>query len=214
MRLYNIEQYSPKWYELRRGIPTASSFDKIVTPTGKLSASSREYCNKLLVEYFFGRDEDSASPRTYWMERGHELEAEARRLYAFGRAVEVQEVGFITNDAGTIGASPDFLVGDAGLGEIKCPAPWTHVDNMLNNQIDKSYYPQIQGQLYVAEREWSDWMSYHPAMPEVLVRTYRDDAFIKTLAEALDQFVDQLQERKHKLIALGVQSIFETEARS
>jgi hypothetical protein len=122
------------------------------------------------------------------MERGSRMEAEAVAYYDFQQGVVTERVGFITTDDGRYGASPDRLVGEEGLLEIKVPAPHTHIGYLLGKGADKTYKPQIQGQLLVTGRAWVDVMSYNPEMPPALVRVQRDDGFIRDLAKHLDDF--------------------------
>ena len=127
------------------------------------------------------------------------LEPEARTLYAFLNDVEPQEVGFITNDAGTVGASPDSLVGNDGCMEIKSKMPAIHLPVLLSNEVPKEHIPQIQTQIWVAEREWCDFVSYCPKLPLVQIRIYRDAEKIKEIAEAVDVFNSELNELEHKI---------------
>jgi YqaJ-like viral recombinase domain len=137
------------------------------------------------------------------MGRGMALEAEAVAFYEFERDLETVKVGFITNDTGTVGASPDRLVGPAGLLEIKVPNPSTHVAYLLNRKIEQAYYPQVQGQLWIAEREWSDLLSYHPTMPPALIRVPRDEEFIALLSGAVLSFSMELESRAAEMREKG-----------
>lgn len=200
MIVHDVVQGTEAWLMLRLGIPTASRFDTILTAkTRKYSASARTYINELVAEWIMG--EPIYRPTNFAMERGTDLEPHAANWYAFEHDVEVVEVGFVTNDDGTVGASPDRLVGTAGLLEIKCPLEAGHVANLLGDEIAKP--TQVQGQLWVAEREWCDTVSYHPAMPQAVVRIYRDEDYIADLATAMDQFLEELQAAKEQVEALG-----------
>jgi YqaJ-like viral recombinase domain len=196
MIIHNHEQGSGDWYRARMGIPTASNFNKIVTPTGKLSLSANEYIYSMIAELVLNEPQESLQG-IYYMDRGRELEDDARRLYCFeNEELKVEQVGFITTDDGEIGCSPDSLVGDDGLLEIKCPAPTTHVSYWFE-KFDDIYKPQVQGQLMVTGRNWCDWFSYHPKMPSVPVRIFRDEKYIALLQDALGGFV----KRKKELLA-------------
>ena len=138
-----------------------------------------------------------------WMDRGAASEDEAVSFYQLQRDCETEKVGFITNDAGTIGASPDRLVGAEGLLEIKIPAEHTHVSYLLKKSVDQAYYPQIQGQLWIAERKWVDILSWHPEMPPALIRVVRDEEFIKLLSEAVGKFSLLLEEYSADLVKRG-----------
>jgi hypothetical protein len=185
--IHDVAQGSPEWLQCRLGIPTSSCFDQIVTPTGKLSKSSRKYALKLVAEIITGRSTDGIGSLE-WVARGKELEPYAAEAYEMTTGTDTQAVGFITTDDGQIGCSPDRLTLD-GVGgvELKCPAPHTHIGYVVDG-FGSDYIPQVQGQLYVAELEWVDRFSFHPEAPAYRERTYRDEAFIKTLAQALDEF--------------------------
>lgn len=190
MKIHPCAQGSTAWLKLRLGIPTASNFDRIITPGGKPSSSQDGYLRELLAEIIIGQPLEQASMP--WMERGNMLEAQAVKYYEFENDVETIPVGFITTDDGRYGASPDRLIGDRGLLEVKCPAPQTHVGYLLFNDASGKYKPQLQGQLLVAEREFNDIVSYHPDMPNALVRVTRDEPFIKALGLELAAFCERL----------------------
>lgn len=200
MIVHDVLQGSPEWIALRLGIPTASRFDGILTPkTRKYSATSRKYINELVAEWLL--DGPIESFTTFAMERGTELEPEARGWYAFDHDADVSTVGFVTNDDGTVGASPDGLVGDNGLIEIKCPGPVRHVENLFGRDI--ADYGQVQGNLWVCEREWADVISYHPNMLPCVTRIPRDDMYIADLEVVMGQFLEELEEAKEYVRALG-----------
>lgn len=188
MKIFECSQRDDIWYQLRMGVATASNFAKILTPGGELSKSSRDYANLLIAERLLNQPLKVLEEPTYWMERGNILEQEAADLYEMTYSVETKKVGFVLMDNGLVGASPDRFVGDKGLLEIKCPAPWTHIGYLMAEEIDPKHKPQVQGQIYVAEKEWSDWWSYFPALPPACIRTYRDEKYLSKLGPALDEF--------------------------
>lgn len=188
-KYHEVAQNSEAWETLRRGRPTASSFDKIITPTGKPSAQWREYAHRCIAEKILNRPIDFHIAGSKWMERGHELEGEAVNYYEAQTGSDTKVMGFVTTDDGTVGCSPDRLVGDEGLLEIKCPAPQTQIGYLLTGGVEEKYTPQLQGQLYVTARQWVDILSYDPDFPDhVIMRVTRNEEFIKTLAEAIDKF--------------------------
>lgn len=184
---HHVTQNSPEWEKLRLGIPTASSFDKIVTPTGKLSAQARGFAFRLVAEQIL-QTALATGPQTLSMQRGHELEDEAAQLYGIIRDCQPKKCGFITTEDGQIGASPDRLIGADGLLEIKCVEPQTQIGYLIDG-LDKAYIPQIQGQLYVTGRKWCDWLAYNQFLPPVIIRVKRDEEYIATLSQALADFV-------------------------
>jgi hypothetical protein len=200
--LHDVLQYSAEYDRLKCGMPTSSQFHKIVTPGGakhkpKASVQWKSYAYQLLAERLLGRRIDSyMSPN---MERGLLLEAEAVRWYEWEYGVETRPIGFITTDDGRIGCSPDRLVGDDGLAEIKCPIATTQVQYLIEGKIDQSYFPQIQGQLYVSGRRWVDLISYYyepnakTELPKIRIRVERDEEFIAFLALELGLFLDYIE---------------------
>lgn len=201
MIIHNVEQGSVPWYTLRLGIPTASCFEKIVTPGGKLSAQSKDYACLLVAEKLLNRSLVSLDGLE-WIERGRELEPEAIKAYEFEIDQDTQPVGFITTDDLMIGASPDRLVGDKGLLELKCPAPQTQVSYMHFGFGDK-YKPQVQGQLLVSGREWVERVAYHPEFPLYRQRDERDDAYIALLEKSLREFNEMRLDMLEKIGKLG-----------
>lgn len=200
MSIYHkIEQRSPEWFALRIGKPTASEFDRIITPkTGQLSTQSTDYAKCILAELMLGKPLET--PETEWMTRGQSLEDNAIEAYEFETGRETSLGGFITDDAETIGCSPDRLVGDDGLLEMKCPAPNTHVGYLLDRMsLEMGKRTQVQGQLLVSGRAWCDLVAYHPEMPLVVVRVKRDEPFIEKMETALRTFVQQLAMMREKL---------------
>lgn len=199
----DLEQGSPEWLAARIGVPTASRFDEIITPkTLKLSGSADKYRLELLAEWLLGVSLTS-NQDTDFTNRGQALEEEARDWYELQRDVEVSRGGFLLRDSRDAGCSPDGLIGANGGLEIKCPSAPVHVGYLLDSVAEK-YRCQVQGSLWVSEREWWDVLSYHPSLPKALMRTYRDEEFIGKLAQLHGQFWEYLQEGKAKLEKLGI----------
>lgn len=194
MIIHDVEQGSEDWHLLRATIPTASNFSRIITPQGKESKSITPFAYEIAVNRLLGKQACDDFEGNQWTERGNELEPKASELYSLITDNPVKVVGFITNDEKTAGASPDRLVGTNGLLEIKCPKPSNHLANFLCQKVDMKYYPQVQGQLWIAEREWCDWISYHEEMQPVIIRVNRDDEFIKTLSELIEKTENLINE--------------------
>jgi len=181
-----VAQYSEDYDRLKLGIPTSSNFHKIITPQGKSSKQWREYACVLIAERLLQRKiEFYNSPA---MERGLIVEAEAADWYEFDQDVSVQKVGFITDDNHTVGCSPDRLVGDQGLLEIKAPLPHTQVEYWISGEVSERFRPQLQGQLYVSRRSWVDILCWHDVLPKVVMRVEPDEQFINTLDRELQIF--------------------------
>lgn len=200
----DIEQGTEEWLSMRCGIPTASEFSKIITGTGKPSSQSGDYMNLLLGEWLTGRSASKWSGNKH-SERGHELEPEARVWYEMMTDFSVKQVGFLARDDGLCGCSPDGLVGDDGALEIKNRETWIYVPILEKGLtgIPTADIPQCQGVLYIAERDWIDYVPYCPGMPGIIVRAYRDDAFIKRLQQELGSFIHKMLERRELLKAKG-----------
>lgn len=199
MKVYTADQMpqgSHEWVQARLGIPTASQADRLMTPKSKKpSASQAKYRAELLAEYLQGQPLDAGS--SGFMERGKEDEDEARKWYEFERDTEVEQVGFVTRDDGLFGGSPDGLVGDDGIVEIKVPAIHTHVFYMLGE--DPDYMGQCQSYIYLMDRQWVDVVSYHHHLPSVVNRVERDEEYIEPFVEILDRFLLTLEEDKKRL---------------
>ena len=182
---HNIEQGSDEWHALRRGMITASAISRLLTGTGKPANNdtSRAQLLQLLAERII----DEAEPSFYGddMARGHLLEPLARDIYAQHRA-PVVECGFVTADFdGTvIGYSPDGLVGDDGLIEIKSPRRKNHLRSLLSDEVPSEYVPQVQTGLAVTGRAWCDYISYAPGLPQFIHRCTRDELVIAQLIAA------------------------------
>lgn len=184
--LHKCEQYSDEYDRLRIGIPTSSKFDKIITPQGKPSKQWQKYAYHLIAERMLDRKVDSyTSP---YMERGLALEGDAAEFYELQTGTEIELIGFITNDENTIGCSPDRLIGEDGLLEIKVPAPQTQIEYLLTGEIDREYWPQLQGQLFVSGRKYVDILSYHPELPPCIITVERDVEYIACLEKLLGEF--------------------------
>ena len=191
MKTLTCEQRSDEWYEARLGVPTSSNFSKIITMTGKPSTQSKNYMYKLAGEKVSKVIEDSYQNAA--MARGIELEDEARQMYQIVSGNAVEEVGFCITEGDMIcGASPDGLMGDDGLIEIKCPAVHTHVGYLMDNKLPSKYFQQVQGQLLVTGRKYCDFVSYFPGIKPLIIKVERDEDFLKLLKVELTMFCGKL----------------------
>lgn len=189
MQILNVEQGSPEWFEARCGIPTASCFKDIITSQGKKASAFDRYANTLVAERLMGRPPESFESE--WMRRGTELEPQARAFYEFERDFEIEQIGFCLLDDGSAGASPDGIAESFGL-EIKCPAPHTHVSYLARGKLPAEYVPQVQGCMWICERDRWDFLSYHPDMPPLLITVERDDQFIEQIALLVAQLSEKV----------------------
>lgn len=188
-----IEQGTPEWHELRKGKVTASRVADILakTKTGA-STSRRNYLIELALQHATGRIEPSYTNDA--MAWGHANESEARVAYEVATGNFVDQVAFIDHPfIPHFGCSPDGLVGDKGLVEIKCPAnSAVHWEYVKSGKPPQKYIIQMQSQLCVTGRDWCDFVSFDPRMPErsqlLVVRIDRDPAFIQEIEKEVEAF--------------------------
>ena len=159
------EQRTEEWFTQRLGRVTASALYQVMTKGG--GATRRNYMMKLLCERLTGTQEDFYQNAA--MQRGTELEPVARSAYEIDKGVMTAETGFVLHPTiEGFGASPDGLVGDDGLIEIKCPNTATHVDFLQTGKIDNKYVWQMQAQMACTGRKWCDFVSFDDRLPESL----------------------------------------------
>jgi hypothetical protein len=190
IEIIDCEQGSPEWLKVRAGLPTASEFASIMA-TGRGGGDSkmrRSYLLRLASEIITGEPGQTFS--NVHMERGKAMEQEARDLYAFTCDEDPQRVGFLKN--GRKGCSPDALIGVAGMLEIKTKLPHLAIDCLLQGEVPSEHKAQCQGALWVAEREWIDFVIYWPRLPLFVRRIYRDDAYIGQLSDVVDRLTEEL----------------------
>jgi hypothetical protein len=183
-------QGSSEWKKLRLGIPTASSFDEILTSKGEPSKQARDYMYRLAGERVSGQGEEGYTNAA--MQRGIDLEPEAIQAYELIKEVKVERVGFCYEE-NKWGCSPDGLVGDDGMIQIKCPSMAVHVSYLIDNKLPTKYFQQVQGEMFVTGRKWSDFISYFGGLKILIVRVYRDEIFISKLKENLETFCENLE---------------------
>lgn len=201
-----IIQGTPEWFAARCGKVTASKVADVIARTSKGPAASRaNYMAQLVAERLTGNVAESfSSPAMQW---GTDTELHARIAYEFYGNADVTEVGFVAHPKITdAGASPDGLVGDAGLVEIKCPNTATHLDTLLGQPVPKKYITQMQWQMACTGRQWCDFVSFDPRLPESMrlfvKRIERDDAVISDLETEIMDFLAELEDKVSKLQSL------------
>lgn len=197
IEVIECEQGTPEWFAARAGIPTASEFATVMAK-GKGKAESvtrRKYMLKLLGEKITGQIEEGFT--NHHMERGKIMEEQARKAYALMEDANPKQIGFIRN--GDTGASPDSLLGDDGMLEIKTKLPHLQLDVLLTDKLPTEHKAQVQGQLWVAEREWCDFCSFWPGLPLFVTRVYRDEEYIKTITDAVEKFLADMNELHEQL---------------
>lgn len=202
MIIHDCLQRTPQWQRLRMGMPTASSFDKILTSSGRASEQAQSYMCRLLAERIIGRPLDDIFP-TKWMEHGSRFEGEALNKFEESCQQHVETVGFVTTDDGKWGCSPDGVIKPENAAvEIKCPSPWKQMQYLLYGR-GKEYRTQVQGQMLVGEYDQVYFFSYFPGMPPVSILTPRDDKFINVLRSALLAFSEALDRETERVRKMG-----------
>jgi putative phage-type endonuclease len=162
---------------------------------------------QLIVERMTGKPTESYSNTA--MQWGTSTEPLARAAYEMTTDLMVDEVGFVEHESLSMcGASPDGLVGDKGLIEIKCPNTATHIETLINGTIDNRYMLQMQWQMACTDREWCDFVSFDPRMPEALqlkiIRVNMNEMLIAELENQVEQFLNEVQEKVEFLNKLKV----------
>lgn len=201
LKIVECEQGTPEWYAARVGIPTASEFKTLlgIKKDAREKVTRRTYMLKLAGEILTGEVQESYS--NDHMQRGKDMEAEARRLYAFMADADPRQVGFIVN--GPKGCSPDSLIGDKGVLEVKTKLPHLTIDCLLKDEFPPEHKAQCQGALWVAEREWIDIAVYWPKLPLFVKRAFRDESYIASLKSAVDDFNYELAETVERIRNYG-----------
>jgi len=192
-----IEQGTPEWHQLRLGKVTASRVADILakTKTGP-SASRQNYLIELALQRTTGIIQESYSNSA--MEWGTQTEPQARVAYEVNTNNFVDQVPFIDHPSiKWFGCSPDGLVSDRGLVEIKCPNSSTHWEYFKANKPPQKYVIQMQAQIAVTNRDWCDFVSFDPRMPDrsqlLVVRVNRDKAFIAEMETEIKKFLDEVE---------------------
>jgi len=186
MQILNVEQGSDEWLQARMGVATCSEFSNIITPArGDESKSMPKYAKKLALELVYEKLKEE-SFKSAAMLAGNELEAVARQLYQEKTFNLVERAGFIKTDCGNFGFSPDGLVDDEGIIEIKCLEAEAHSEIILNNKMPDDYKCQVQGGLWISGRKWCDFIAYNHYFKNqdkklLVFRIERDEDFIRKL---------------------------------
>ena len=200
----DIEQGSDAWKQARLGHVTASNMADVMSKgKGNAEAVGRyKYKVKLVAERLTMTTGESFTNAA--MEWGVEQEQFACIEYEAAKNVFVERTGFWLHPTMPwLGVSPDRLVGDDGLIEVKCPNTTTHLGYLFDNRIPPEYYKQIQCQLWVTGRQWCDFVSYDPRLPKrnqlLIIRTGRDESLIKEMEAETLQFLSEVNQLIIKL---------------
>jgi putative phage-type endonuclease len=188
-----------EWLKQRLGLVTGSAISNVLMDSSK--AGHRNYMAQLVCERLTGEPTETyISPA---MQHGIDTEDEARAAYMARNAVIVEEVGFIRHPKLEAGCSPDGIVGQDGLIEIKCVQPATALDLLESKKVPGDHYNQIQWQLAVTGRDWCDYVVYQPKLPERLrlnvMRVVRNQSDILNMTVKVEQFLEELNRKVKKL---------------
>lgn len=195
MKIIDCLQGSPEWLKARLGIPTASEMHRLVTPKGKVKEGDgpQTYLCEKLAEKWSGEPLDDFS--SFAMEQGEIIEKKAKPAYRLIFSEPLDDVGFITNDAGTVGCSPDGVVPNASRGaEVKCPELQTHFAYLLDGVVPEKHIVQVQTCLFVTGvKDWR-FMSYSRTAPAFDVLAERDPKIQDAIEEAVETFTKKFRD--------------------
>lgn len=197
MKIYdNLVQGTDEWFKVRLGKFTASKAQSIgagVKKDGSIGAGLETLCFEKVAEIMSGTSE-SEKYSNGDMERGNEQEDLARSAYEMENGVQVKTVGFIELDD-RVGCSPDGLVGDDGLVEIKCHNNANFVKLMYSKQIDTKYVWQMQMQMFITERSWVDYVAFNENFPRlIIIRVDRDEDAISKIVQGIELGKQRIEE--------------------
>ena len=203
--LVNLEQGSDEWKQARLGHVTASCVADVMAKGkgGQEAITRKKYKMRLVAERVTGQGQDSFTSSA--MEWGVMQEPFARQQYEVSHETFVEKTGFWKHPIyDWVGVSPDGLVGDDGLIEIKCPNSTTHLDYLIANQVPTEYYKQMQCQMWVTNRKWCDFVSYDPRIRSdknklFVKRCVRDDVFIAEMEAEVLKFLNEVEELLNNL---------------
>ena len=206
-----VEQRSPEWFASRLGKVTASRVADVIAKTKSgYSASRDNYMAQLICERLTGQQGESFTNAA--MTWGTETEPLARSAFEAYADVMVEEVGFVPHPSIEMsGASPDGLVGLFGMLEIKCPNTATHIDTLLTQTVPGKYITQMQWQMRCCERQWCEFVSFDPRLPQDLQlfvkRVEFDPEYVAMLEKEVIQFLAELDDKVNKLTNLKVKNV-------
>lgn len=202
-----IDQGSPQWFAARLGKATGSRIADIIAKTKTGYATSREnYMAQLVCERMTQKVAESYSNSA--MAWGTETEPLARAAYEVKTGLTVDQVGFVDHPTiAMTGASPDGLVGESGMIEIKCPNTATHIETLLSEKVPTKYLTQMTWQMCCTGRHWTDFVSYDPRLPENLQlfikRVEYDPKYAAELEQEVIRFLDEVDGKIKQLEKLN-----------
>ncbi len=207
MRIIDCKQQSEQW-DRWRNRPTASEFGKFVTPAkGDYSALATAYAAKIVAKRLGVYTEP---PPTFWMEWGIEHEPNAKHAYTLATGRKIQDVGFVLPDnTDAYGCSPDGLIGDDGQIQVKCPAPETLIAYHAGGVLPLVHKPQVQGELFITGREWSEFYAWHPELTPFCLQIEPDYEYHAKIADCLLKLLQEIKrieshvsKMRHELVSV------------
>ena len=198
MKIYNFEQRTDEWFAIRRGKMSASNAETIIA-NGK---GLETYIYNLMAEYYSSAEKENYINAD--MQRGIDLEPEAKIEFQFYTGLDIKEVGCVELNEYIL-ASPDGLIGDDGLIEIKCPNDSIYFKLLLSNNIKPEYIAQMQMQMYVTDRQYCYFVSYNPNFEKSLYikKINRDEEMIEKLKKGLERGTQLIKEIKKNFRKVG-----------
>jgi len=194
-----MEQRTEEWFSARLGCVTASRTADVMAKTKTGSSASRaNYMAQLITERLTGQASEGFSSAA--MQWGTETEPQARMAYELMTGETVEETGFVRHPSiEGFGASPDGLVGDRGLIEIKCPNTATHIDTLMSEKVPSKYLIQMHVQMICTDRDWCDFVSFDPRllgdMAFWVKRVERDEFLCAEIESEVTKFLDELSDK-------------------
>ena len=193
-----FEQGSDQWHKARVGNPGASSFDKIITSTGKPSTQRKKYLYQMAGEIITGQP--AVSFQTDFMTRGIEMESEARQLFEMLKYPVEQCAMVYPDHTKDYHCSPDGILPDQKSGlEIKCPSLPVAVEYLDKADLPTAYKIQVQGSLMVTGYEHWYFMSYYPGLKPLIIQVERDEKLISIIREEVEEFIKNLKDLVDRL---------------
>ena len=197
MKIIDTIQGSQEWLNIRGMYPTASNFDKILTPTGHPSKQAEKYMYQLVGNRISGYIPETFKSQA--MQDGTEKEPKARILFEVMTDLSVHEVGFCLHDSGMFGGSPDGLINDDCGIEIKSPLAHTHIEYLLANKVPTCYISQVQGYMLICDLSHYYFMSYYHGIKPLIINVPRDDKYCAALKVELESFCQELDKLEKRI---------------
>lgn len=188
-KFINVVQGTDEWLELRKGKFTASTIKDLFM--GTTTAGYEKAIYKVVFEKLSGERVECEFKSPY-MQRGNDLEQEARDKYSFMTFNRVDNGGFFELNE-WVGASPDGLIDDNGILEIKCPAYNTMINYLIKKELPKEYFYQVHSQLLICDKQYCDFFAYHPSLESFVLRVERDEAVCKDINKKLKESILKAQ---------------------